>query len=232
MKNVYHRIHTILIVFLLLSLPGCAVGAGGIGNTAPAEVPESKIRIAMNDRMDRTYPNRNDYYINATHHPDKDTHTDEVDAVVTVDYDYGSYVFTTSMTFEYDKSSDLWSMISGGKMENTHIEWKENDLRRRWSGVESSFWDATYSVDVIDTDLSAQQMEAEIEFDYHTMDFVNSFTPEDVVKSFPYSGILDFEEQMDGELVWRYGVSRYYSVWVTPQYGISITDWDAPDPLH
>ncbi|MBR6207619.1 MAG: hypothetical protein IKQ69_01340 [Oscillospiraceae bacterium] len=229
-----------ICLFFGLCFAGCTTIDGGGGGLIPRnkqsryEVPDERIRIELEDNMEAAYPNCNEYSFYSVHTPDKKLHTDSVNLFVTVDYDFGAYTFSTQMTFQYNKSSDLWERISGGKWENTRIEWKENLFMRVWEGVipDWSYDGATYTVNVRSTNLAERYMEAWVDFEYHTMGFVNSFTPEEVLESIPYYGELDFEEQMDGEMVWRYIPSRIYSIWLTPKDGITITDWGYPEPLR
>ena len=100
MKHSHKSTIAFLLVIIVCMLSACS--------PVQTEVPESLVRdlVDMNE-----YADMGKYTLTITHHPDKETHRDHVDIVISIQTPYAEAVSTCSAVYEYNRSSDLWSLV-------------------------------------------------------------------------------------------------------------------------
>lgn len=100
---------------LLLCMTGC-----GAAKTVPDKTIEWEIEDYLKSAptMGGAYT---DYSSEVKHDPDHDTKTDTVSVELTITYPHCIAGVTYEATYQYDKASDLWTVIRGGKWETFHV---------------------------------------------------------------------------------------------------------------
>ena len=91
-------------------------------SSAGKQVPEKTLEWAVEDYLESLglgEPNSRNAEID--HDTDAATHTDTVTIQLSADYTYYSIGSTCVTTYEYNKASDLWTVIRDGKWEPVHI---------------------------------------------------------------------------------------------------------------
>lgn len=125
MKRVCNiTIAVILLSVVMVLLMGCGDSSGG-------EVPDSLIAelVAQND-----YAYLGDYTWSTIHHVDKETHRDRVDIFLGIYAPYAEIVSTCSAVYEYDRSSDLWTLVMHDNWTEPEYNFSFNDaLVGEWS---------------------------------------------------------------------------------------------------
>lgn len=101
MKNV-RKITCVLLIAVILS---CSfIGCG----TVQTEVPDAIIQDLVSENE---YSSLGGYEFYTIHHADEQSHRDTVDVILGIDAPYAEIISQCTAVYEYDRSSDLWSLI-------------------------------------------------------------------------------------------------------------------------
>lgn len=93
------------------------------------EVPESIIEDLV---LENEYAELGKYTLSVTHHPDEEIHRDSVDIVLTIHATYADVISTCSAVYQFDRASDLWSLIRCDEWSEPTYQYNDN-LVRTWN---------------------------------------------------------------------------------------------------
>lgn len=111
--------HINVFFIIIIGICGCLCSCG----EKSREVSENQIQYAVEDylllnslngsktKSGSDWENYEDMTLETVHLWDKESNTDTVDVSITFKYPYGSLIAENTLTYQYDKSSDLWSLI-------------------------------------------------------------------------------------------------------------------------
>ena len=142
------------IIVLCLCIIMCFTGCGGSTGTSQKTgiVPDERIEIEVKTLCE-DYSDYLSYSFETKHKPNETTHTDQVEVTTYVEYEYGSYELNYVYHFEYNKTTDLWSVISKTGSKTPSIKWKKEKLTGRWSGIYEFIGNRhSFSIDITDID--------------------------------------------------------------------------------
>ena len=154
-------------VFFLLFITGC-----GPQKTVPDKTLEWEVEeyLKANKYLGGAYTN---YDYSVVHSPDKSTNTDTVQINLSVTY---PHIVTSSIfnaTYQYNRSSDLWSVLRGGNWDAPNVlSYDITESARIWQqSFESAGW--TVMLEGEGADYIRQQIDyykdaSGISFDYPT----------------------------------------------------------------
>ena len=93
-------------------------------------VPDAVVQVVVDECLDRWgFDDFVSYETEIRHDPDAANHMDTVTITFRFEYPYGYYITELKgLTYQYDRASDLWNVISKGKKGGPSVEWK--DLER------------------------------------------------------------------------------------------------------
>lgn len=115
------------------------------------EVPESVIRDTVNDYIRAeglSGISKNNVKITATHDPDSSNHTDTVKIKAELEYPYGAYVVSSTQTYQYEQTNDLWRLYRRGEWSNPTYQFNDK-LIGSWH---IDCFDDDYDIDIQDVD--------------------------------------------------------------------------------
>lgn len=119
------------------------------------EVPDGRIRLEVEELIRTKYGNCLRYSYETYHSPDPASHIDTVRILTTAYYQYGGYTTDQTIVFEYNRASDLWTILQNSYWQNVEIFWYPEQFIGIWHG--------TYDY--------AQDLESEFELEIKEIDF-------------------------------------------------------------
>ena len=104
-----------ILSFALAVILACsAFSLSACGGSNSKQVPDSVLeREELSELLNRV-PDEASLSWHAEHRVDDSAHTDDVDLILTIKGTYGEITYTKSVTYLYDKSSDLWARYQDG----------------------------------------------------------------------------------------------------------------------
>lgn len=211
----------ILVLFLICTALNIFTGC----SAAETEVPDSVIYDLVEKNK---YSDLGEYEISVIHHPDEKTHRDRVDIILGIYAPYAEIVSTCSAEYQYDRTSDLWSLIKCEDWSNPDYNFAFTDsLLKTWH-IEN--YGSTYDITV--TDVYPTQIS--IEFSIHesiyagldgtytwevsgygTFDLNNGYF--EVPLELPEECYVSWKDTKSGENE----TVTYLCVWLSPESGIT-----------
>lgn len=218
MKNIRKIVVLLLLLLAALHLlTGCS--------TVETEVPDSVVYDLVNENE---YASLGDAQISLIHHFDEKTHRDSVDVFLGIYAPYAEISFTCSAVYEYDRSSDLWSLVQ-------YDGWSEPDFNYAYTDSLIKTWQidnygSTYEIKVTDV----YPMQISVEFlvnesihagldgdytwkvsGYGTFDMDNGYF--EIPLDLPEECYVSWKDTQSGE---NESVT-YLCVWLSPESGIT-----------
>lgn len=212
-----------LMLFLLLM---CIVSNtfAGCGTTV-TEVPDSLIADLVRENE---YSDLGECKWYTTHHLDQQAHRDTVDITLGIYAPYAEIISSCSAVYEYDRSSDLWSLIK-------HDSWSDPDYNFSFNDALVGTWSlenngSTYDITV--TEVYPTQISVEFSINesiyagldgYYTWE-VSGYGTYDLTGSY-FKIPLELPEQC--YVSWKDTESgenetvTYLNVWISPELGIT-----------
>lgn len=217
------RILCFFLILVLLCTPLTTLT--GCSNYSSGEVPDSLIADLVNQN---DYAYLGDCEWSIIHHVDEKTHRDQVDIILGIYAPYAEMVSTCSAVYEYDRSSDLWSLVMHDNWSEPEYNFSFNDaLIGEWH-LESN--DSTYDITVTDVYPTQISIEFSIKesiyagLDGHDMWEVSGYGTYNLSGNYfeiplelPDECYVSWKDTKSGENE----STTYLNVWISPTSGLT-----------
>lgn len=216
-------------VLFMLFIAGC-----GSQKTVPDKMLEWEVEeyLKSNKYLGGAYTN---YDYSVVHSPDKSTNTDTVQINLSITYPHNVTSSIFSATYQYDRSSDLWSVLRGGNWDAPNVlSYDITESARIWQqSFESAGWTVTLEgegADYIRQQIDYRKDASGVSFDYPTqlVDKLEDFWYLSAFKQYYEAGgsqsfaeiaFFKFPQVEDAETLFSF----YNSNWDTSNYTIEKT---------
>ena len=147
----------------MLSLASCS--------SAPETVPDSLVQMYIDDCIAAwNYYDCDSVETEIEHEADKENHMDSVTVVFRFRYPYGYLERKTEgLTYQYDRSSDLWNTVSDGQHYGSVVWENLEQFYGTYSYAQQLYGDyseASVTIDDIDTDIWSAEVSGYFEHEY------------------------------------------------------------------
>ena len=180
-------------LILIAMLIAILVLQAGCGNEMT--VPDKTLEWVITDRVadNELYGECIDYQSKITHSPDKASNTDTVQILLTCNYQHLTVQYLFDATYQYNKSTDLWSIIRGGDwateltsldIEKSANAWKQILDAEGWAaeikteGIDSVREEDRFKVPLGEIVNDGAVLYAEDLVDYWTLNAQKQYNPE------------------------------------------------------
>lgn len=137
------RLKTAVLAAWIILMIAILVGCGQ--TKVPNEIVEHRVLEYMDEDGIDDYIR---YDLDITHDPNKTTNWDAVQVTLTVQYKCATDILSGSYLYQYNRSSDLWSLISGEELEQVSRTYDANAFLGEHEGT--FFFSGSYWIDVED----------------------------------------------------------------------------------
>ena len=131
-----HFLLILLLSFIVMTIVGCGT---------QLTVPETTLKWVVSDYIDGNQLDgpclKSSYQV--THEPDRKTNSDTVQVYLTMEFQHVTAVSTYEATYQYDKSSGLWTLYRGGlwdeaelvsiHIDDTTVGWEKSFQEAEWA---------------------------------------------------------------------------------------------------
>ncbi|MBQ3863549.1 MAG: hypothetical protein II790_05840 [Schwartzia sp.] len=165
-----------ILSFALAVLLACSAFSLSACGGSSFQVPDGELQLYVENTLRKESANRTSFHWDAVHQPDSELHRDIVTLTVDLESTYVTRSFTATVTYQYDRTTDLWSLVDESKWHLTGFALKDSLLGRwEYDG------DGTGYINV--TEVSGTRL---------TLDYELSFAPASVGFTAPPDAVLHF----------------------------------------